>query len=68
MNQECQIQVIIIKPRITVAFVRVYHVRYFFCKREIIFEVSASVGSLFSGDRYSRDLLTPVTFYRSFRK
>ena len=39
-----------------------------FAKREIRFELSASEagGSLFSGggDRYLRDLLTPVTFYR----
>ena len=36
-----------------------------FAKREIRFELSASEagGSLFSGgDRYLRDLLTPVTF------
>ena len=32
------------------ALVRIYHVtRYFFAKREIVFDVSAFVGSLFSG-------------------
>ena len=38
-----------------------------FAKREIRFELSAFGGRrvvIFGGDRYLRDLLTPVTFYR----
>ena len=37
-------------------------------KREITFEVTTFGGSLNSGCRYFRDLLTPVKFYSYFRK
>ena len=56
-------QVIIIKPRITVAFVRIYHIRYFFAKREIYNSFRRFVFFC-RGDRCLRDLLTPMTFYR----
>ena len=67
MNQECQIQVIIIKPRITVAFVRVYHVRYFFCKKGNYFwglcfrRVVIFGGSLLSGFANTCDILSLVS-------
>ena len=67
MNQECQIQVIIIKPRITVAFVRVYHVRYFFCKKGNYFwglcsrRVVIFGGSLISGFANTCDILSLVS-------
>ena len=38
-----------------------------FRKREVSFEVSTFGGSLFQGDRYFLDLLTPVTLHRYFR-
>ena len=58
---ECQM-IIINKPRISEAFVQdIYHTLCF-AKREISFEVSTFGGSLFWGDRYFRDLLTPVTY------
>ena len=67
MNQECQIQVIIIKPRVTVAFVRVYHVRYFFCKKGNYFwglcfrRVVIFGGSLLSGFANTCDILSLVS-------
>jgi len=42
------------------------HFRYFLLIREITFEVVTFGGSLNSGGRYFRDLLTPVKFYRYF--
>ena len=68
MNQECQIQVIIIKPRITVAFVRVYHVRYFFGKKGNYFwglcfrrRVVIFGGSLISAFANTCDILSLVS-------
>ena len=53
---ECQI-IIVKKPRISVAFVQdIYHIRYFLQKGKL------NLRSLLSG------LLTPVTFYRYFRR
>ena len=59
-------QVIIIKPRITVAFVRIYHIRYFFAKREIYnsfrrFVFFLSRGSLPSGFANTYDILSLVS-------
>ena len=54
---------IIIKPQITVAFVRIYHIRYFFAKREISFRrvVFFSRGSLPSGFANTCDILSLVS-------
>ena len=46
----------------------IYHFRYFLLKREITFEVATFGGSLNSGGRYFRDLLTPVKFYCYFQR
>ena len=68
MNRNCQI-IIINKHRIWhLLRMSIISFRYFFPKREICFEISSFGGSLFSGDRYFRDLITPVTFYRCFRR
>ena len=59
--------IIMNKPRISEAFVQdIYHTLRF-AKSEISFKISTFGGSWFWGDRYFRDLLTPVTFYHFFR-
>ena len=42
------------------------HFRYFFLKREITFEVATFRGSLNSGGRCFRDLLTPFATFATF--
>ena len=47
------------------AFVQdIYYIRYFFPEGKLVLRSLPSEGRYFRGDRYFRDLLTPVTFYR----
>ena len=46
----------------------IYHIRYFLQKGKFVLRFLLSEDRFFRGDLYFRDLLTPVTFYRYFRR
>ena len=51
------------------AFVQdVNHIRHFLQKGKLVLRSLLSEGRYFQRDRYCRDLQTPVTFYRYFRR
>ena len=63
MNKNVKI-IIISKPQISVQ--DIYHTRYFLQKGKLVLRSQKSLlseGRYFRGDRYFRDLLTPVIFY-----
>ena len=49
-------------------FEDIYHIRFFLQKGKFVLRFLLSEDRYFQGDRYFRDLLTPVTFYRYFRR
>ena len=60
MNKNVKI-IIISKPQISVQ--DIYHTRYFLQKGKLVLRSLLAKGRCFRGNRYFRDLLTPVIFY-----
>jgi len=60
LNKNVKI-IIFSKPRISVQ--GIYHTRYFLQKGKLVLRSLLSEDRYFRGNRYFRDLLTPVIFY-----